>query len=402
METGTSRLYDIARMFSESGWETEVITTDFEHFEKRQRDLERIRAEQYPFHVTFLSSLPYKKNIGPGRILSNLGTAVSLSEYLRKRGKKYDAVYCTIPSNRVAAVAAAFCRKEQIPLIVDVEDLWPEAMYAVIRQRNLRKLLLAGLRRDADFVYDCADGVIGTSEEYTERAFLRRPKNIPSKTVYVGCDLAAFDRGVRTCSPLMEKPEDEIWITYSGSLGESYGLQYLIAAAKKLQLIPDPRIRLKILGTGVAEDRLKKYAERLRCMNVDFLGFLPYQKMAAYLSESDIVVNSFRKGVSQSFVNKIGDYLASGKPMINTLENRAFRNFVKENHVGLNVRAENPEAIAEAVLYLLNHPAVYRKMAINARQAAEEKFDRKKTYPEIVKMTSEIVRTRGEKCRFTT
>lgn len=399
VESGTLRLFDIARAFAESGWETDVITTSFEHFEKRQRDQKRIRAQHYPFRISFIPSPPYRKNIGVKRILSNEKTAINLSGYLEQYGRKYDAVYCTIPSNRVAATAAGFCHRNHIPFIVDIEDLWPEAMQMVIRRKSLQKLLLGGLQRDADYVYRCADGIIGTSDDYTARAFLNRPQNIPAKTVYVGCDLDSFDESVRKYGAEIIKTEKEIWVTYAGSLGESYGLQYLIEAAGKLQDRKEWNIRLKLLGTGTMEKKLKLYAKEMGCTNVDFPGFLPYSKMAACLSKSDIVVNSFRKGAAQSFVNKIGDYLASGKPMINTLENPGFQKFVKEEKLGLNIEAENPDMIADAVLYLLKHPKEYQEMAENARRVAEEKFDRRKTYPEIVQMTEEVVRKKTSDAR---
>ena len=47
--------------------------------------------------------------------------------------------------------------------------------------------------------------------------------------------------------------------------------------------------------------------------------------MAAYLAKSDILVNSFVKKAPQSIVTKIGDYLAAGKPMINTCMSPEFR-----------------------------------------------------------------------------
>lgn len=405
LETGTSRMFDLAMTFVRAGWETEVITTGFEHFEKRPRDIKRIRKEHYPFRSIFIPSPSYQRNIDIRRIYSNKKTAVNLQGYLKTYGNGYDVVYCTIPSNCVAATAAKFCGERGIPFVVDIEDLWPEAMRMVVKWDFLRNLLLAGVRRDAEYVYRSADGIVGTSEDYTRRAFQKRPEDIPAKTIYVGCDLKAFDEGVSKFGDAFKKRDGEVWVTYAGSLGQSYALKSLIEAAALLEHLsgtkqntPEPtaddseRIRIKILGTGPLEQKLRTYAARLKCRNVDFMGFLPYEKMAACLSRSDIVINSFRKDAPQSIVNKIGDYLAAGKPMINTLENPLFQSLVEREGFGLNVEAENPKAIAGAVRYLLNHPKRAKRMSCNARHLAEERFDRQKSYQEIVKLVDEVSR----------
>ena len=77
-------------------------------------------------------------------------------------------------------------------------------------------------------------------------------------------------------------------------------------------------IKIKILGSGPLEKEMEQITEEHYCKNVEFVGYMPYGKMAAYLAKSDIVVNSFVKKAPQSIVTKIGDYLASGHPMINT------------------------------------------------------------------------------------
>ena len=42
------------------------------------------------------------------------------------------------------------------------------------------------------------------------------------------------------------------------------------------------------------------------------------------------MINSFAKGAPQSIVNKIGDYLAAEKPMVNTLENEEMCKLVSD------------------------------------------------------------------------
>lgn len=383
-ESGTSRFYDIARMFESEGYEVECITTGFQHFKKAPRDKELILSQGYPFKITFIDAPAYKKNVDIRRVISNKVAAGRLKKYLENHIREYDSVYVSIPANNIAAMVTTICKKNGVPVVVDIEDLWPEAMSMVIKSKLLRKMLLWPFTRDAEIAYKNADGIIGTSEDYTERAFKKRPKNIPAETVYVGCNLEEFDAGVAKYGPEIDKPEGEFWVTYAGSISTSYDIKTLIDAGYQLR---DKNVHVQILGTGSLKDELEEYSKDME--NIHFWGFTPYPKMAAVLSKSDVVVNSFVKGAPQSIVNKIGDYLASGKPMINTLENPVFCKLIEENQVGVNVEPGDVDKLANVVLVFLN--GENEKQGEKARKLAENEFDRLNSYKLICKMEDKII-----------
>lgn len=386
-EKGPSRFYYIAKAFQESGWSVDFIGSSFEHFEKKPRDFELIHSQHYPFKVSFINVPPYKKNIDIRRVFSNAVAADRTIKYLKTQ--EYDAIYCSIPANDVAAKVGEYCHKSGIPFIVDIEDIWPEAMEMVVKNKALQRLIFPYFMKDAEKAYQYADAAVGTSEDYTERAVKYNHRNIPLKTVYVGCDLDVFDQGVRNFSNQIEKPESEFWVTYSGSIGTSYDIRTLVLTGKKLLSDGYSDIKIKILGTGPTKEELMQLAKKENCANVEFLGYVDYPKMAAYLSKSDVVVNSFVKGAPQSIVNKIGDYLASGKPMINTLENPVFTNFVTENQVGVNIEPENVDELYKAIIKMYrDYPINFGK---NARETCKKKFDRKTSYKEIVSLTQNCI-----------
>lgn len=374
-EPGPSRIFDLAKMLVKAGVELECVTSDFQHFTKSKRNKEIILKQDYPFKITFIKSPKYHHNISIRRILSNLVSSYRVSKYLENRLDNVDVVYLTIPSNRIAKLVSNQCRKKGVTFIVDVEDLWPEAMYRYVKNNKIRKLFLKKIEKDADEAYNNASAVVGTSEDYTSRAFKKRKRNIPNETVYVGCDLDAFDRGVLENEKYIQKNDNEYWITYTGSISNSYDIKTLIDAVNDLS---DKNIHAQILGTGGMIDELKAYSKNMQ--NIHFWGYIDYDRMAAVLNKSDIVINSFVKGAPQSIVNKIGDYLASGKPIINTLENPVFCNIVNKYDIGVNIEAENVEALKNAIIDELGDEL----RGINARKLAEQQFDRKTSYKRII------------------
>lgn len=390
-ESGTSRFFDIANTFVRNGYEVECITTGFQHFKKEPRDKELILAQNYPFKITFIDAPAYKKNVDIRRVLSNKKAAKNLKEYLSLHVNEYSAVYVSIPANNIAAMVTKICKENKVPVVVDIEDLWPEAMSMVIKNDWIRKILLYSFSKDADETYRNVDGIIGTSEDYTDRAFKNRERNIPNETVYVGCNLKEFDEGVKQYSDEIEKKADEFWVTYAGSISTSYDIKTLIDAVYDLK---KENVHLQILGTGSLKDELETYSKSMD--NIHFWGFTPYPKMAAVLSKSDVVVNSFVKGAPQSIVNKVGDYLASGKPMINTLENPVFCELVERGKCGFNIEPENIDVLVQTIIKFKENEIDRLKMGRNAREFGEKEFDRVECYKKIMKLLQEVMKEKTD------
>ena len=390
-EPGPSRFYYMAKLFAEAGYDVDIITSNFQHFKKEYRDIEKIREQNYPFHIEFIEVPKYKKNLDLRRIYSNSVAKKKIAAYFEKHGEKYDAVYCTVPANDIAAEVSEYCKKKKIPFIVDIEDLWPEAMTMAFNVPVISDIAFYPFLRDAEKVYKNANAVIGTSDEYTNRAFKKREKNIPYQTVYVGCDLEKFDGGVTKFLPTIEKASEEFWVSYAGSIGTSYDIKTLVLAAKEIENRGFENVKFKIMGTGPMLEEIKSLVEEQNCKNVSVMGYVEYPRMAAYLTKSDVSVNSFVKGAPQSIVNMIGDYLASGCAMINTLENDEFVAMVSREKFGVNVEPENVKVLADAVEKFYKDRELCEKMGKTARDYGEDRFSVATSYRRIVDMVGEQI-----------
>ena len=390
-EPGPSRFYYIAKLFAEAGYDVDIITSNFQHFKKEYRDIEKIREQNYPFHIEFIEVPKYKKNLDLRRIYSNSVAKKKIASYFAKHGEKYDAVYCTVPANDIAAEVSEYCKKKKIPFIVDIEDLWPEAMTMAFNVPIISNIAFYPFMRDAEKVYRNAKAVIGTSDEYTNRAFKNREKNIPHQTVYVGCDLEKFDGGVTKFLSTIEKTSEEFWVSYAGSIGTSYDIKTLVLAAKEIENRGYENVKFKIMGTGPMLEEMKVLVAEQNCKNVSVMGYVEYPRMAAYLTKSDVTVNSFVKGAPQSIVNKIGDYLASGCAMINTLENDEFVAMVSREKFGVNVEPENVKVLADAVEKFYKDRELCEKMGKTARDYGEDRFSVATSYRRIVEMVEEQI-----------
>lgn len=384
-EKGYTRFRYLCDFLTDAGYRVDLITTTFQHWEKSQREMKKINKEDYRFGLKFIYEPGYKKNVDLQRIRSHKIAARNLSALLEAEGD-YDLIYAEIPPNDVALQAARFAHKKGIPFVADVNDLWPEAMRMVLDIPLLSSLLFYPLQRDAQRVYDLVSGVIGTSDEYRDRPFYNKKSQVPRATVYVGNEISVFDKGAREQEDNVAKEEQEFWVAYAGTIGTSYDIKTLVLAGEELSKRGFADIKIKILGGGPLKEELENLSREKRICNVEFAGYAPYDKMAAYLKKSDILVNSFVRKAPQSIVTKIGDYLAAGKAMINTCMSPEFRKKVETDGFGINILPEDVNILADAIVRLYKDESGRLEMGLKARRIAEEEFDRPKSYQKIEEM----------------
>lgn len=388
-EKGYTRFRYLCDFLTKSGYQVDLITTTFQHWEKAQRDMEKIKKEDYQFGIKFIYEPGYKRNVDLKRIRSHKIAAKNLTALLEKEGD-YDLLYAEIPPNDVALAAAEYAKRRGIPFVADVNDLWPEAMRMVLDIPVVSSILFHPLQRDAEKVYSLVSGVIGTSDEYRDRPFQNQKREVPKATVYVGNEISEFDKGAEENDALVAKTEHEFWVSYAGTIGTSYDIRTMVLAAEELAGRGRQNIRIKILGGGPMKDELEALARERQIYNVEFVGYAPYDKMAAYLKKSDILVNSFVRKAPQSIVTKIGDYLAAGRAMINTCMSPEFRRKVEADGFGVNIEPEDVKILADAIEDLYENEEKRLEMGKKARKIAEEQFDRPKSYRKIEELIREL------------
>lgn len=392
-EKGYTRFRYLCEFLVKKGYEVDLITTTFQHWEKKQRNLESVDQKSYPFGIKFIYEPGYRKNIDLRRVRSHRIAAENLRKLLEKEGD-YDLIYAEIPPNDVALAAAEYAHRNKIPFVADVNDLWPEAMRMVFDIPIVSDLLFYPLKRDAEKVYSLTSGVIGTSDEYRDRPFLNQKRDVLKETVYVGNEIFVFDREAERHADEVQKEDGTFWVTYAGTIGTSYDIRTVVLAAEELMKQGKTKIRFQILGDGPTREMLENLAKERKIQNVKFTGYVPYEQMAAYLVKSDVLINSFVRKAPQSIVTKIGDYLAAGKPMINTCMSPEFRKKVEQDGFGINIEPEDVRELVNAVEWMYENEAERNDMGNRARKIAEEQFDRPVSYGKIEAMISSLIAKR--------
>jgi len=379
---GNNRFNYLAELLSEKGHEVTLVTSTFSHTKKQQRFT---KDYQTNYRTEFIYEPGYKRNISVKRVFSHLSFNRNLRKFLKVK-KTFDVVYCSFPTIETALTGIKYSKEQKIKSVVDIQDLWPEAYSLIIKNKTIYTLLFSNLIRKANWVYKNADHLVSVSQTYLDRAQSVSEKKYGTVT-YLGTDLSKFDKYKAQVTDF-DFNSYGFYMGYVGTLGHSYDLTGVFDA---MNILP-PEIRRDIafvvMGDGPLFNYFKEYSAKLD-INVIYTGRLSYDKMCSILSNCDIAVNAIVKGAAQSIINKHADYCAAALPIINTQECSEYRALVDEFVIGLNSENNNPEDLASKIKLLYFDKEMCQLMGENSRKLAELRFDRQKTYPEIVKVIEE-------------
>jgi len=379
-----NRFNYIANLLVNENNNVELVTSDFSHVKKQKRN--KTLSAYASYKVTYIDEPEYQKNVSIKRIFSHRKMAKNLKKYLASR-KLPDVIYCAVPSLDVAKVAADYSRKNKIRFIIDIQDLWPEAFQMVFNPPIVGNILYYPMKKKADYVYKTADDIIAVSKTYLQRGLLNNRNVKNSHVVFLGTDLERFDFFAKK-NDSSRKKNEELIIGYSGTLGHSYDITIVIEALEIVQrLKPELKLKFLVMGDGPLFNIFRNRAEKSG-VEIIFTGRLPYDEMVGLLISCDIAVNPIMKHAAQSIINKHADYAAAGLPVINTQESNEYRFLIDNYEAGFNCKNNNAEDIAEKMIEISQDVELRMKMGRNSRRMAEELFDRKFTYQEIVHLIS--------------
>jgi len=386
-EAGNGRFHYIAQKLDKEKLDVELVTTDFSHRKKAHRNVSTEALALADYHVTLIHEPGYKRNISVQRYFSHYIMGRNLREYLKDR-KKPDVIYCAVPPPSIAKVVARYAKRNNIPFIIDIQDIWPDAYKMFFAKPIISDVLFYPVKRTADYVYAAADQIVAVSQTYADRALMINKKCDEAKVVFLGTELETFDEmAIEYAVDTSDKTE--LWLAYVGTLSHSYDIPCVIDALSILKTRNITNIKFVVIGDGPLRSRFEQYAAD-KDVWVEFTGRLDYGEMVGLLSACDIAVNPIMRGSGGSIINKHGDYAAAGLPVLNTQESPEYRALVDGWKMGLNCINGDSGDLANKLLLLYNDVALRENMGANARELAKAQFDRQKTYQSILDLIGRL------------
>jgi len=222
------------------------------------------------------------------------------SLFLKGLRKKYDIVYCfgiagIMLAKRYAGKSRLICDFYE----VDFPELRKTKNPIVRLMLNIAKLYQRKILKKADYV------ILLTKKMEN---YARTLTNAKTLTVYDAADIKMFNENVK------EKHKG-FTVLFHGGIEKRDNVIIMLKAVEQVK----EKIHIVIAGKGSALEELKHYA-KIKNMDVQFTGWVDYEKIPGYLAKADLAVLPCTKEPLNEFVipRKAYEYMNCGIPMIIT------------------------------------------------------------------------------------
>jgi glycosyltransferase involved in cell wall biosynthesis len=374
----------LAERLANRGHHVDWWTSTFDHYGKRQRSEADASYMWRGVEIHMLKSVGYRSNVSPRRFVEHYQIAHKFAGRIR-RGPKPDVVLASLPTLELAVACVRFGREVGVPVLVDVRDLWPDAILdlAPSRLRGIAAALFWWMRRAAvEALRDCS-GIIGISDAYLAWGLrhARRPRRdedavfplgyVPPVETPEGSGLAAL----RLRAFGVDEQRTLCW--YVGSFGRLYDLEPVLEAARLAESEFGDTVQFVISGDGELGATWREKAAAAR--NVIFTGWIGADEINWLRARVAVGFQPYLAGAPQGLANKLFEYLSAGIPVVSSLQGENAM-LIAEHGCGVTYLAGNGASCFEALRPLLRDSALQKKMGSNGRRLFVERFDADKVF----------------------
>jgi glycosyltransferase involved in cell wall biosynthesis len=306
-----------------------------------------------------------------------------------------DVLYVWHPPLTVGISAWAIGKLKRVPIVYDVQDLWPESALASGLLKRGR--LVNFLYRLADWVYARADRLLVVSPA---TASYLEERGVPGAKMRVArhwIDETLFDVPVSARDVRRElRLEGRFVVMFAGNLGLVQGLETVIDAAS---LLRDSPVTFVLVGDGADRARLEQQAQRNGLSNVVFAGRHPAAEMPDFFRAADALLVHLRpSGIADHAIpTKILAYLAAARPIVCAMPGAA-ADLVRDAQAGPVLSPGDAPGLARVIQALARLPAAERQtLGMNGRRYLDEHFRKARVIDEYEGILSEAATLRRKR-----
>ena len=323
----------------------------------------------------FLFLVQYLRVLSRPRVVRLLSYEIALAGYLLGQ-KAVWTRHAAIYVRRGTLLLTPFLIAKIFRLASAVEENGLDWALELGQLKGIQRWWHILLRRIQGVVYRLA-GVVIVPTAGMKFHMGKFSSKIVRKTFVVpnGVELDVFRvRELKEARECLGLPLQMRYVCFVGHFYPGRGLGILIEALPKIvQRVPDALLLL--VGDGPLRKTLE---EKVRQLDLEeyalFMGFQPPTKAALYIAASEVCLapyDTLYASLTSLSPLKLYSYMACARPVVISDIPIECEGLVNAARI---VSPEQPDALAEAVVDLLNHPEEARRMGERGREIVEELY----------------------------
>ncbi len=284
----------------------------------------------------------------------------------------------TPPIQGAMAAMVKKCRRDHIPFIYVLQDIFPDSLVGTGMTHKGSLLWKIG-RRIENFTYNNADKIIVISQDFKRNIMAKGVPEEKIEVIYNWVDQNAVVDVPREQNKLFAKynlDPSKFFITYSGNIGLTQNMDMLLAVMEELKT-EEPDVRLVLIGEGAYKAQVEKIVAEKNLSNVVMLPFQPYEDIGHVFSLGDAGLVISKPGVGENSVpSKTWSIMSASRPVLANFDENELKEIVDGTSAssttgkpcGIFTKAGDKEAFKEAILTLYNNPELCKEYGRNGRQ----------------------------------
>ena len=382
-----TRVYERACYWADWGHEVTVVTTApnfpqgklYEGYENRWYQTEwidgirvvRVKSIIAPNRGTFRRLLDF---------LSFLFTGFA-GGILQNRP---DVVTATSPQFFSALAGWLLGVVRRVPFVFELGDIWPASILAVGAMKP--NLALRFMEKLELFLYNQSAAIVALTFAFKRNLVKRGISGDKVAVVMNGVELSKYFP--RPCNAGLAQEwgiADSFVIGYIGTHGMAHRLHNVLDAADRLK--SEQRVRFLFVGDGAERSDLIAYARERHMENVIFRPSEPKERMPEVWSLCDVALVHLRNSpvFSEVVPSKIFEAMAMKIPILLAAPAGEASEILAREGAGLKIAAEDPDALAAAVIELANDSDLRKRLGA-AGHCSAAKYTRVRQAEEMLQV----------------
>lgn len=392
------RINDVAKTMSMKGIEVEVLTgkpnypqgviyPTYNAWWCQKDSHQGIRINRIPLRARGYGSLSLALNY-----LSFVMSGFIFAPLMLHK-KRFDVIFIYAPSPILQAMPAIFLGwVKGCPVVLWVQDLWPESLSATGYIRN--KVILKIVELFVRFIYRNVDLLLVQSQAFVE----------PVRELASGTPVAYYPNSVddtfaspaTVASPFVAGLENGFSVMFAGNIGSAQAVDVMVEAATLLKEFQD--IHFVVLGDGSCREEMLDAVKQHGLTNIHLPGRFPVEMMPSFMQKASalLVTLADQPIFALTVPSKVQAYMAAGRPIIACLNGEGAR-LVVEAQAGLATPAENPRALADTILNLyMQSPEEREIMGNNGRLYYKEHFNHDRLVDQLIEHFQKVLKDKKD------
>ena len=384
--------FDLAQALAAAGHEVTVIAAFPNRPEGRlypgyRRGFMKRERSEAGFRIIRCFSVFSRRSTLLSRMMENLTFGISTLIALLRQPRP-DAIYSNTWPIIATGLVALFVRARKVPLLISVQDVYPESLIVQgrLRERGLSAKLLYRL----DSAIARSARTVAAITPTMARQYAESRRLDPSRIVVVrnwmseewmgeAIDTGAFRKKVGV-------PPEAFVFGYGGNIGVAANVETIIEAFRGLDDLPN--VHLLIGGAGSSLERCQRLAEAVAPARIHFRSPWPVEETADLLAAADVLVLPTLGAQSMaSAPSKLISYMLAGKPTVAlALDGSDIQTVMTDAEGGWVLSPDDPQALASLLRMVASLPShELARHGSSARAYAQANLTRAAGLPKLLR-----------------